>query len=119
MDERKIETRWSKAAEKRITGRFLKGPILLLILQQAARLPGVALQLFLAVWHRADLCRTDTVTLPSNYLRSWGIGKDSKRRALARLESEDLLAVTRGPGKTSRVRLKRGNTSSPQGSPKI
>ena len=70
-----IETRWSQSGRKRSTARFLKGPVSLESLQTASRLPGRALQLYLAIRHRCDLRRSKSVTLPAAYLEGWGIGR--------------------------------------------
>ena len=105
VDERAIKTAWTDAGHKRKAGRFLKGPILVALLQGAARLPGVAFQVYIAARHRADLNRSETVTLPTGYLRGWGVSPDAKLRALMMLERAGLIRVERPPGKTSRVTL--------------
>ncbi len=76
----------------------------LALLQDASRLPGKALALYLATRHRFDLRRTPEVTLPADYLAAWGIDKDAKRRSLATLEAAGLIRVVgRGPGRSIRV----------------
>ncbi len=99
-----VKTRWSGAKGSRIAGRFLKKTPLD-PLQRAARLPGRALHVYLAVRHRCDLQREQTVTLPAAYLQAFGIGKDAKRRALAELETAGLIRVERFIGRTARVTL--------------
>ena len=99
VDEAEVETPWTLAGRKRIAGRFLKKTSLE-PLQRAAALPGRALHLYLAIRHRCDLQRSRTTTLPSAYLRMWGINKDAKYRALLMLESAKLVAVDRRPGHT-------------------
>ena len=103
-DEVEVKTRWSGAKGNRITGRFLKKTPLD-PLQRAARLPGQALQVYLAIRHRCDLRREQTVTLPADYLQTFGIGRDVKRRALAELETAGLIRVERLVGRTARVTL--------------
>ena len=103
--EVEVETRWTQAGRKRFHSRFLKGPISLEQLQKAARLPGRALHLYLAVRHRCDLRQSKTVTLPSAYLGTWGLDKDSKRRALTELELVGLITVGRRRGRTVVVTL--------------
>jgi len=85
--------------------RFLKGPIALHLLLQAAQLPGAALSTYLAARHRADLRRRKTVTLPRAYLGEWGIGPDAYRRALIVLANADLIAVETHIGRATRVTL--------------
>ena len=70
------------------------------LLQRAARLPGRALALYLAVRHRADLTRGQAVTLPTAYLRDWGIDRHAKARGLAALENAGLVTVERRPGRS-------------------
>ncbi len=102
--ETEVKTRWSRAKSQRISGRYLKktalGPI-----QHAARLPGRALHVYLAIRHRCDLQRGQTVTLLGSYLKSWGIGKDAKQRGLAELEQAGLIEVERRTGRPSVVTL--------------
>ncbi len=105
VTEVEVETRWSQAGRKRLRSRFLKGPVSLKQLQTAAKLPGRTLHLYLAVRHRCDLCQSKTVTLPSAYLETWGLDKDSKRRALTELELVGLITVGRRRGRTVVVTL--------------
>ena len=101
MKEREIGS-YRKTHKKRF---FLKGPIPLDILQKVSALPGRCLHLYLAIRHRSDLLRDSFITLPSDYLASWGIGKDVKSRALRVLEKEGLAKVTRELGKSIRVSI--------------
>ncbi len=103
-DEVEVKTRWSGVKGHRIAGRFLKKTPLD-PLQRAARLPGRALHVYLAIRHRCDLRREPRVTLPATYLQAFGIGKDVKRRALAELETAGLIRVDRLAGRTARVAL--------------
>ena len=103
-DEVEVATRWSRTKDNRIAGRFLKKTPLD-PLQRAARIPGRALHVYLAIRHRCDLRREQTITLPAAYLQTFGIGKDVKRRALMELETVGLIRVERLPGRTARVTL--------------
>jgi hypothetical protein len=102
---REVTTGALHSYEKRVQGRFLKGPIPLQPIARAARLPGQALAVYLAVHHRAALTRSDTVTLPKGLLEQFGVTRDAKARALHALETASLVAVERNSGKTARVRL--------------
>ncbi len=103
-DEVEVTTRWSGAKGNRNTGRFLKKTPLD-PLQRAARIPGRALHVYLAIRHRCDLRREQTITLPAAYIQTFGIGKDVKRRALAELETAGLIRVESHLGRTARVTL--------------
>ena len=101
MGEIEVETAWVKKQRRRRAARFLKGPITLDLLHRAAQLPGKALAVFLAVRHRADLRSAANVTLPTNYMALWGVGRDAKRRALDALEEAGLIRIVdRRPGRS-------------------
>jgi hypothetical protein len=85
--------------------RFLKGPIPLRLLQQAAQLPGAALPTYIAARHRADLRRCETVSLSREYLQEWGVSPDSYRRALIVLSDAGLITVKTHIGRATRVTL--------------
>jgi DNA-binding transcriptional ArsR family regulator len=90
---------------RRPTFRFLKGPIDWTSLCMAARLPGQALAVYLAVHHRVALTGNASVTLPKNLLAELGVSRDAKARALHALEEASLVAVERRRGQTARVAL--------------
>lgn len=91
--------------QSRPTVHFLKGPISLVMLADAARLPGKALALYIAPRYRCDLEGRSTVTLPAALLRAFGIDRDAKARALRELEHAGLIRVERTTGRTARIRL--------------
>jgi hypothetical protein len=90
----------------RPTRRFLKGPIPLQQIALAARLPGQALAVYLAVHHRVALTRSNSITLPKGLLDQLGISRDSKARSLHLLEAAALIAVERCRGRTARITLR-------------
>jgi len=102
---REVTTGALRGYEPRVQGRFLKGPIPLQPIARAARLPGQALAVYLAIHHRAALTRNATVTLPKGLLEQFGVSRDAKARALYALEQASLIAVERNSGKIARVRL--------------
>ena len=110
----RVETPWSRRGRQRINGRFLKKAPLPL-LQEAARLPGRALALYLAIRHRSDLKRGQAVTLPAAYLKDWGIDRHAKDRALVALEYADLISVERRQGHPVRVTVVVGSVGHRQG----
>jgi hypothetical protein len=85
--------------------RFVRGPIAWAGLCAAARLPGKALAVFVAVHHRAALTGEDTVTLPKSLLTELGVSRDAKARALHALEEASLIAIERVSGRTARIKL--------------
>lgn len=104
--EHEIETDWSRAKRVRIEGRFLKGPIPFTHLAAAARLPGHALTVLLAIYHQTALTRKDWVTLPKGLMSELGVSRDAKARALHTLQEAFLVTVERCKGKTARVMLR-------------
>jgi len=90
---------------RRRAGRFLKGPIPMDQVAVAAKLPGKALALLLAVHHREALTRKRCVTLPKGLLADLGVSRDAKARGLRCLEEAGLVRVERSPGRSVRVEL--------------
>jgi hypothetical protein len=84
---------------------FLKGPIPLVWLSQAAGLPGKALAVALALWYAAGLTRGATVLLSRGVLRLFHVGRHAAGRALANLERSGLVAVERRRGRCPQVTL--------------
>jgi DNA-binding MarR family transcriptional regulator len=103
---REVPTTALRNYQQRIQGRFLKGPIPLPDIAEAAKLPGQALGVYLAIHHRAALTRSDSVTLPKELLEQFGVSRDSKARSLRALEMASLIAVERGKGRTARITLR-------------
>jgi hypothetical protein len=85
--------------------RFLKGPIPWTGLCAAAKLPGQALAVFMAIHHRVALTGSVAVTLPKNLLADLGVTRDAKARALHALEEISLISVERKSGRTARIQL--------------
>ena len=86
--------------------RFLKGPIPLHWLQAAARLPGQACQVGLALWYLAGLGSTATVSLSNAVLTGFGVDRHAKYRALKALAGAGLITVTRSPGQNPVVTIR-------------
>lgn len=106
MPEREVEIAVLRPYRERTPGRFLKGPIPLDPIARAARLPGQALAVYLAIHHRVALTRSETVTLPKGLLEQFGISRDSKARSLHALETMFLITVERTKGRTARITLR-------------
>jgi len=84
---------------------FLRGPIPLGWLSVAANLPGKALHVSMAIWHRASLEQNGTVSLGNNLLDSFGVKPDAKRRALLALEGASLISIERRENRNPIVTL--------------
>ncbi len=84
---------------------FLKGPIPLLWLEQAAQLPGKSLHAAVALWYVAGLARSRSVALSNRSGRRFGLDRNAKYRALGWLEEARLITVERRPGSSPRVTL--------------
>ena len=85
---------------------FLKGPVPLAWLHRAAKLPGKALAVGVAVWFKAGATRSREVRLSGQLLSRFGLNRHSAQRGLAALEAERLVSVERHPGRCSVVTLK-------------
>jgi hypothetical protein len=83
--------------------KILKGPIPWMWLEKAARLPGRALHVAIAIWFKVGLTKDRTVRLSYVDLRRLGCKRESARRGLARLEHGGLVSVDRHPGRCPRV----------------
>ena len=106
IKETEVQTRLVRQSKTRRTARFLKGPIPLLDIAAAARLPGQCLSLFLAVHHQTALTGKPTITLPGHLMAELGISRSAKARGLKLLERASLVIVTRSRGRAARIQLK-------------
>lgn len=84
---------------------FLKGPIPLHWLREAALLPGKALAICLAIWFKAGATKKRTVHLTSKLLDKFGVGRKAGYRGLKKLESAGLISVYRHAGRCPRVTI--------------
>ena len=85
--------------------RFLRGPIPWDWLSGAARLPGKALQVGLAIWHLAGLKNAMTVELSRAPLESLSVTRQAAYRALKVLEDAGLIKAARRSGRKTRVTI--------------
>jgi DNA-binding transcriptional ArsR family regulator len=86
-------------------GRFLRGPISMTWLETAAKLPGRALHVALAIQHQAALERSSSVALSNKHCSALGVDRDAKRLGLAVLEANGLVIVDRKPGRNPLVTI--------------
>ena len=88
-----------------LTVPFLKGPIPMAWLNEAARLPGKALNLGIAIWWLAGMAQTKTFKLTGKALDQLGVSRDAAADALKRLEGRGLIRVQRAPGQRPTVEI--------------
>ncbi len=105
ITETEVETRFSKHKTTHINERFLKGPIPMREIGAAARLPGQALSVLLALHHQTALTKKQWVTLPKGLLTQLGVSRDAKARALKELHQAGLVELEKQKGRSSRVGL--------------
>ena len=103
---------FQKAATSTVTEHYLRGPIPLAWLEAAARLPGQALAVGVALWHLAGLRRTQQhLSLSTERLASFGVSRYAKDRALRHLTGAGLVTVDRKRGRSPRVTIVAGRRS--------
>ena len=84
---------------------FLKGPIPMAWLNEAAKLPGKALNLGIAIWWLAGMSKTTAFKLTGKALDQLDISRDAASSALKRLEAQGLIRVQRLPGQRPTVEI--------------
>jgi hypothetical protein len=99
-DRSDLRPRKSKRPPRHPAGQwFLKGPIPGLWIHQAAKLPGRALHVGLAIWYASGVSKRRKVKLEKFHLDRFGVGYYAGRRGLKRLELAGLVTVDRHPGR--------------------
>ena len=101
-----IAHRWSAHQGQHVAGvrsatrtpGFIKGPLPLNWMLQAAALPGKALHVGLCVWYLAGLTQSKRVRLTSKTTEAMGVSRDAKGEALKRLALAGLVGVDQRPG---------------------
>ena len=111
ITETEIETKAGQRKAQRMQERFLKGPIPMRHIARAAKLPGQALSVYLALQHQTALTRRQCVTVPKGLLTQLGVSRDAKARALQQLEAAVLVRVVRAKGKAARVCIAEDNNT--------
>ena len=84
---------------------FLKGPISMAWLNAAAKLPGKALNVGLAIWWLAGMSKTTAFKLTGKSLSQLGVSRDAASDGLKRLEDIGLILVKRSPGQRPTVQI--------------
>lgn len=109
------EKEFAPNLQKKIKGKFLKGPIPLEWLKRAAPLPGKALQIYLCIWFLKGVKRNNTVKLSYKLLIEFGVSRSSSYRGLKALEDTHLISVERHSGRSPLVTLKEHVENTPLG----
>ena len=95
----------SQRPPRKVRGRFLRGPVPLNWLAEAAKLPGKTLHVGVLLWFRAGLTRNVTVHLTGTVARTFGLDRYAKSRALRQLERKGLITVDRRVGRNPVVTI--------------
>lgn len=98
-------TRKIKLPRHKSGDHFLKGPIPLVWLEAAARLPGKSLHAGIALWYAAGLTNCASVPLSNISGFRFGLDRNAKYRALGWLESAGLVTVERKLGRAPVVTI--------------
>ena len=86
-------------------GRFLKGPVPLEWLIEAAKLPGKSLHVGVVLWFLSGLKKSREVTFAPSRRREFGIGRHASYRALKCLEMAGLVRLKRKRGRAPLVTI--------------
>lgn len=88
-----------------VRGNFLRGPVPLDWLQEAALLSGRALHAGVALWFLDGFEQTGTVKAKPSVLQDFGLDRHASYRALHKLEKAGLVSVVRKKGAAPLVTL--------------
>src|SRR4051812_25887842 len=97
----------TKTAGRRKRGQRLIGAPVAFVVEVCRSTEGRApLVVALLIYRRTCVCGSRTVTLPGVELAELGIGRETKRRALAELVAADLIRIERmAPGRAATMTL--------------
>jgi|RhiMetdeSRZDD1v2_1073273.scaffolds.fasta_scaffold814160_3 hypothetical protein len=82
-----------------------RGPVPLMWLLTAARLPGRALHVAIALWYAAQVSREPSVHLSNTLCERFGLDRNAKYRGLDLLEATGLVSVERKRGRSPTVTI--------------
>jgi len=85
--------------------KFLKGPVPWPWLVAAAKLPGKALAVGLALWRLSGATKSATVRLSNAEVAVLGVDRSAKSRALKWLEEAGLVRIEQKPGRIPSVTI--------------
>jgi len=98
-----VDTQAFKLAPQR--EHFIRGPIPLAWLGQAAKLPGKTLNVALALWWRQGMAKGQPFKLTRKALNVMNVERDAASAGLVRLETAGLIKVERKPGQRPMISL--------------
>jgi hypothetical protein len=84
---------------------FLKGPIPMTWLSQAAKLPGKVMNLSIAIWWLHGMKKAPAFKLTSKSFRLLNISRDAVSDGLKRLEGLGLITIIKRSGKTPLITI--------------
>lgn len=97
-------SRRRKAAQVvRKAGHFIKGPIPMIWIEQAARLPGKAFAVGMMLWFLRGMAGDKPVKISASLRQRFGVGRKAVGRALTALERAGLIKADRSRGRLHRV----------------
>jgi hypothetical protein len=85
--------------------QFIKGPLPMPWLEQAARLPGKALAVGLLLWFLKGMLGDEPITVSTSLIERFAVGRKAAGRALTALEGAGLIRADRTAGRLARVRI--------------
>jgi DNA-binding transcriptional ArsR family regulator len=91
--------------EAPLSATFLKGPIPMAWLNEAAKLPGKAINLGIAIWWLNGMAKSKPFKLTGKALGLLRVSRDAASSALKRLEAQGLIRVQRFPGQRPTVEI--------------
>lgn len=95
-----------KAMKKRLQGKFVKGPIPLKWVEQACMVGGQEARLAWVIWYRYGLNKGQDFPLSNTIVKSIGLTRHAKGKALKNLEAAGLIVVTCKRGKAPVIKVK-------------
>ncbi len=89
----------------RLGDLFIKGPIPMAWLSCAAKLPGKAIQVALALFWLAGMTPKDKIKMTQQALNLFNVSNDAYHDSLPRLETAGLIKVWRAIGQRAQVKI--------------
>ncbi|MEX1230836.1 MAG: hypothetical protein WEB58_11395 [Planctomycetaceae bacterium] len=90
--------RWQEK-QKREATRFLRGPVPVHWIKQAAALPGKALAVGIAIWFLCGLRKRSKLKFSRATWEQFGLSRSATYRGLEHLESTSLISIDRRRGR--------------------